>query len=396
MFSAICIAISFLAPVRAIESCPEPTGLGSRNTGGQVTGKFINNAGYDIIVSWVDFQGNARPLAVIGTGYDYSSGSYSGHLFRFEALQSGHFLDEFRIEGMEGGVVPFSVEACGTEEQDALNKHLDFDRAEEFQSLVHDQRAPCVGTSSQWSCVRYLSSKEVSERTSENFGFIEGENSYRGVGTTEDNSYVRHIPNMPVYNRPGYLKMNFTQTMKDLLLEWYQERKLDSMEDHGVVGGGYMNDKAVSMDKINLDKFPDQHQGIIREMQQIGQWWSGIRLRHTSTFGIRVYRRGSMLINHVDRSSTHIISSVLQIGQEVDEDGGWPLEVVLPNNAGVAEVYLQPGEMVLYEGGRLKHGRPMRLKGTEFANAFTHFAPLDWNGPGRSRRPVPPRSKDEL
>merc|ERR1719471_957042 len=87
---------------------------------------------------------------------------------------------------------------------------------------------------------------------------------------------------------------------------------------------GYMNDRAVKMDKINLDKFPLQHQGIIREMQQIGQWWSGIRLRHTSTFGIRIYRRGSMLINHVDRSSTHIISAVLQIGQEVDEDGGWP------------------------------------------------------------------------
>lgn len=52
---------------------------------------------------------------------------------------------------------------------------------------------------------------------------------------------------------------------------------------------------------------------------------------------------------------------VLQVHQEVDEDGGWPLEVLLPHGR-VGEVYLQPGEMVLYEGAWLRHGRPMRFK----------------------------------
>ena len=47
--------------------------------------------------------------------------------------------------------------------------------------------------------------------------------------------------------------------------------------------------------------------------------------------------------------------------QEVDDDGGWPLEVLLPGGR-VGEVYLQPGEMVLYEGAWLRHGRPMRFK----------------------------------
>merc|ERR1712083_637479 len=53
--------------------------------------------------------------------------------------------------------------------------------------------------------------------------------------------------------------------------------------------------------------------------------------------------------------------------------------VLLPGGR-AAEVYLKPGEMVLYEGTWLRHGRPMRLKGDEFANIFTHFAPLDWKG----------------
>ena len=39
---------------------------------------------------------------------------------------------------------------------------------------------------------------------------------------------------------------------------------------------------------------------------------------------------------------------------------------------------MKAGEMVLYEAARLKHGRPMRLKGKAFGNIFTHFAPMDW------------------
>eukprot|EP00494_Astrolonche_serrata_P026820 UN27083 len=63
--------------------------------------------------------------------------------------------------------------------------------------------------------------------------------------------------------------MNFTDNLRDLLLQWYDDRKLDSLEDHGIVGGGYMNSQQVSMEKINLDHFPDILTGIIREMQVI-------------------------------------------------------------------------------------------------------------------------------
>ena len=69
--------------------------------------------------------------------------------------------------------------------------------------------------------------------------------------------------------------------------------------------------------------------------------------------------------------------------ERVDADGGWPLELLLPNRT-VAEVYTQPGEIILYEGAWLRHGRPMRFKGDEFANVFSHFAPPDWHGAHRS------------
>lgn len=92
-----------------------------------------------------------------------------------------------------------------------------------------------------------------------------------------------------------------------------------------------------------------------------------------------------MLVNHIDRQDTHIASAVLQVGQQIDNNGGWPLEVVHPHFPGRKEVYLQHGEMVLYEGARIHHGRPMRLKGDEFGNIFTHFSPLDWKGPNKAK-----------
>jgi hypothetical protein len=99
----------------------------------------------------------------------------------------------------------------------------------------------------------------------------------------------------------------------------------------GVISGGYTNSHKILMDKIDLDKFPDIHLCIIKEMSQVLQWWTKMKLRHTSTFGLRIYRRDSMLINHIDRQDTHIASAVLQVGQIIDKDGGWPLEVVHPH-----------------------------------------------------------------
>lgn len=181
--------------------------------------------------------------------------------------------------------------------------------------------------------------------------------------------------------------MNMTERLRSLLLPFYDERKKDSMIPHGVIAGGYTNNHIVDFDKIDLDRFRQVHREIVKEMKQVLQWWTRLRLKHTSTFGIRIYRRDSMLIDHVDRMDTHLASAVLQVHQEVDDHGGWPLEVLLPDG-NVGEVYLQAGQMVLYEGAWLRHGRPMRFRGHEFANVFSHFAPLDWRGPNSGEPPA--------
>jgi len=116
-------------------------------------------------------------------------------------------------------------------------------------------------------------------------------------------------------------------------------------------------------------------------MQPVLEWWIRAKLKHSSTYGIRVYRQNAMMINHFDLCSTHLASAVLQVAQQTDE--GWPLEVVQENGER-SEIYLQPGEMVLYEGAKLRHGRPKRFHGKEFANIFVHYSPVHWHGPGKS------------
>lgn len=226
------------------------------------------------------------------------------------------------------------------------------------------------------------------------YGFKDmNEAQHRPIGETFDRGYVRHIPSMPrVAVGPGYLKMNFTDKLKSLLLPWYAQRIKDSVTHESIIGGGYTNNHVIPTNHIDLDAFPEVHQEIVREMRYVLQWWTQQELKHTSSFGIRIYRRGNMLINHVDREDTHLASAVLQVHQEADDDGGWPLEVI-SEKGDRHEVFLQPGEMVLYEGGKFQHGRPMRFRGKEFANVFSHFAPMHWYGPEKSPKFVSSRQE---
>jgi len=309
--------------------------------------------------------------------------SFPGHVFSFKAS-----TDEFMLMSYKAGKADdhITITDCGHKPPSAS---MDQSRWAEFEELAAESGSPCDGEdSSKWSCVRHLLPDEIKKRNPSEFGFHKEDlPPGRKVGQTADWSYglstMHKIINVTAYDG-GYLKMQMTDGLKKIIMPWYEARKKDRMKVHEHIAGGYTNIHAIGMDKIDLDHFPQQHRGIIKEMQAVLEWWTKTRLRHTATFGARIYRRGSMLVNHVDRQDTHLAIAVLQVSQEVDEGGGWPLEIIHPHFPGVKEVYMQPGEMVLYEGARIHHGRPMRLKGNEFGNVFSHFSPMDWQGPHRT------------
>lgn len=58
---------------------------------------------------------------------------------------------------------------------------------------------------------------------------------------------------------------------------------------------------------------------------------------------------------HVDTVNTHVVSAIINVDQDVDED--WPL-LILDHDGNEHNLIMQPGDMVFYESARLLHGRP--------------------------------------
>ena len=57
-------------------------------------------------------------------------------------------------------------------------------------------------------------------------------------------------------------------------------------------------------------------------------------------------------------------------------DKNWPLTVI-DHKGNRKKVFLNPGEMVLYESAKIPHGRQFPFCGEFFDNLFVHFRPLE-------------------
>lgn len=330
-------------------------------------------------IFWCNFDGLEKEQGTLQPGEELKLQTHPGHIFNVRTVKSGLLL--YSLEVWPPQLVTALVEPCTGMAQEEVG--LDTSRWPEFERLAAAAQEECVGPSGKWSCVRHVSDEEVAARDPKLYGFTghEAEGTVYAEGATVDHIHKdqqRYIPNMTAYEG-GYLKMQMTEKLKELL-PFYETRK-KHMKKHQHIPGFFTNHHKEPMDTISLDHFHHMHTAVIAEMKQVLEWWTKRHLKHTTTFGIRIYRRGAMLLNHLDRKDTHLASAVLQVAQVTDENGGWPLEVIHPHQPGLKEVYLQPGEMLLYEGSRLEHGRPQRFRGEEFANVFSHFVPAEYRGP---------------
>lgn len=383
-------AFAFLPePPRGTQPCPLERPTPARSDMGHPNERtdhpdvyFQNNAGVPVHIFWCNYDGVEVEMRSLDLGEDTTLKSYPGHIFNVRTVKTGTLVHS--IEVWPPQLLKAIIEPCaGLQDSDAMD--IDRSRWPEFEALAADSSQPCVGPSNTWSCVRSVSPEELAKRDSAQYGFSaeEAEDIPYAAGTTEDRKHdyqIPQIPNATSYD-VGYLKMKMTDKLKEIVFPWYNKWKgTDRVKKHLPIPGSFTNDHKVSMGRLDLDHYPKVHEAVIQEMKEILQWWSKQRLKHSVTFGLRIYTRGSMLINHLDRKDSHIVSAVLQIAQTVDEDGGWPLEVNHPHHHDNKEIYLQSGEMVLYEGARIFHGRPMRFRGDEFANIFSHFAPMDYRG----------------
>lgn len=190
---------------------------------------------------------------------------------------------------------------------------------------------------------------------------------------------------LPATHPKGFIKTKMPPGLHDRLVrfyrKWYHLRKEESWDKSGT----QLNFFKVKTHMISLDHDYHERDSIANDvMKPLLLKWAHDNghteikgLEFTAFYGIREYSRGASLRNHVDRVDTHVFSAVLQVAQTGVEKP-WPLQVI-GFDGKLYDITLQPGEMILYEGHKLIHGRPYPFEGERFANAFIHFKPVGWD-----------------
>jgi prolyl 4-hydroxylase len=204
---------------------------------------------------------------------------------------------------------------------------------------------------------------------------LEGEKAiltfwYRSFG--EGEMYVRQ-PNelIPRYTQLGLDKAMMSNELFQQLSSYYH-KCADSDKRDEFVEGEFLNNQTDNVPSELIDIPENLRQVIISELLPRCQTWSQSELEFSALYGIRVYKRGTSLKMHTDTDSTHIISVILNVAQQVDSEWGLEIDDHMERRH---SVNLVPGELIFYEGARLNHGRPTPLNGESYANIFLHFRP---------------------
>mmetsp|Transcript_28390 Transcript_28390/g.41961 ORF Transcript_28390/g.41961 Transcript_28390/m.41961 type:complete len:473 (+) Transcript_28390:16-1434(+) len=187
------------------------------------------------------------------------------------------------------------------------------------------------------------------------------------------NMNVRQPPKMQNFTSAGYAKMSSPGPVKHMLQEfWDSQQNHQHKPEIWTKGATYINHWDHPTYMLPVPK--EMEDSIVQYVQPVLERWIGgnTPLMLTSIYGIRKYVEGAVLSPHVDRLPL-VTSCVLQVAQDVDED--WPLEVIGHDGKAV-NITAHPGDMILYEGHSIIHGRPFRLKGRYYANIFLHFEPM--------------------
>ena len=173
---------------------------------------------------------------------------------------------------------------------------------------------------------------------------------------------------LPNYTSAGFKKEKLNPELFTKIKAFYEENKKNSEVE---IVEGFIH---TSQDKQPASRLVGLTENLKKEihmsLKPALEKWSNTQLEPTFVYGIRIYGRDAVLKEHRDREQTHIVSAIINVDQEVDLD--WPL-VIDDHHYRKHQIHLNPGEVLFYEGARLKHGRPMPLKGKKYANIFCHF-----------------------
>lgn len=186
----------------------------------------------------------------------------------------------------------------------------------------------------------------------------------------------------PIFNEVPFKKVKIPEELYSFMMEEYKTLTFDILDQdieynrtyEAYCSGGISvkGSKTPFCLKTNISK--DLYNKCYEIITPMIEEWSGQKLEVSWAYGIRNYVRNSILHLHRDRIKTHIISCIIFVDQQSEEN--WALDF-FDHNHNHHKVYFEPGEMLFYESLCL-HGRIDPFKGDYYRNMYFHWKPVDW------------------
>eukprot|EP00405_Crypthecodinium_cohnii_P010638 CAMPEP_0206437086 /NCGR_PEP_ID=MMETSP0324_2-20121206/10841_1 /ASSEMBLY_ACC=CAM_ASM_000836 /TAXON_ID=2866 /ORGANISM="Crypthecodinium cohnii, Strain Seligo" /LENGTH=397 /DNA_ID=CAMNT_0053904319 /DNA_START=61 /DNA_END=1254 /DNA_ORIENTATION=- len=347
--------------------------------------RFMNEGKQLIDLYWKNDRGGYNKLESIEAGQMASQESFTGHVFMLEAADKRRF--EFEVLRRGDIFCEFGLATTCFEEWEAKKDKY---KGPEWEAIVKERTEECQRKLKKFpedaehfcSAIPHSFVTECQlDYTPE--AFESAHKTYLEENQERSRSQPAEFKN---FTKVGFKVMDIEPgLLKELRSFWHNNRLQSShVENHGKLDGAL---SGCQSDTWVLHLYPSLKQKVHAAVRDTLAEWSGVPaedLEATALYGLRFYREGSILNTHVDRSATHVISCILEIGhleydyEEADADKmQWPLKIF--DHDGVEHtVPNRVGQMILYESATCAHGRPDPFPGREFVNAFVHFSPKGW------------------
>jgi len=185
----------------------------------------------------------------------------------------------------------------------------------------------------------------------------------------------KEIPKLSPY---GFKLIKCPKETWDLIQESYST--LQTQEKNEVFEGKETIIKGTSKSTLlSFENLPEARTKIHDQLQSVHEEWVGVPLEKTFIYGIRSYGKGSNLIMHRDRVETHHVSSIIMVDKDLrcgcqnkEFGNDWGLDIV-DHNGEEHKVFMEPGDMLLYESAVCLHGRRDSFEGNFYRNFYVHY-----------------------
>jgi len=185
---------------------------------------------------------------------------------------------------------------------------------------------------------------------------------------------------MKNFTEIGFQKQRTPSALSKQLSTYWEENHHIGLEkfEKWPIGSTYLNHWSSPTYMLNLP--PNLQTYLTDTITPIVQTFLNLKedVMVSSMYGIRTYESDSVMSPHVDLLP-FVATAVLNVAQLLGEDGeDWPLELYA-HDGNAYNVTLSPGDMLLYEGHSIIHGRPFPFVGEYYANIYIHFEPIGYS-----------------